>query len=417
MSAKIAYAQRRWGCTLFYVDSNTFSDSWLSTAQQKEKRGVPRIMPVAMVQELHRRHPDCLIIPEHSDQLLYYTCCAPYSHFSLTGTDLLRRLWPAAFRTVVWDRDLLATRMGWDACVRQVQEGDILLFQAFRDAPENELVRWIYREAGYRRRGQADSLARAKPSTLAKKAGDPGEATRFAVASALGQRPETWNPTILASLLDDASPLVRQRTLLTLAQGQTFNDPALITRLGSWLQEAPSPCDDFLRPFAADALARAGGAAVPLLTDLLRQNKPGQAPSTWPLALRALGQTGARTEEVTRSVLAFLDAQPPDPRAEQRRAAIEAAGLLRLPSAVPSLTNLLRTSAGDETVDQAVIIALGRIGERSSVEDLLKYWEATHRHTATRNALNEALAAITGQNEVWNAEEWRRWWTTGGDSP
>lgn len=406
MSEKIAYAQKRWGCTIFYMDSNTFSDHWLSETQRQEKHGVPWIMPLAMIVKLRQLHPDCLIIPEHTGHLLYYTCSAPYSDRAPLGTDPLRRLWPTAFRVVAPDRHFMEMETQWDAYVEQVQDGDILLSQAGSDSPANEFIRWIYREADYRRQGLADSMVRMKLAKLSKKASDPEEATRFAVAVALGQQPGAKGQSILAALLDDTSPVVRKRALLTLAQGPAFNDPALVAKLVAWLKGGTNTHNNILRPFAADTLAKAGEAAVPELLNLLQQNNSG----AWPYAIRAMGQTGTTNQDAAAVLLSFLDAKASDMKAAQRLATIEAVGRLRLRPAVPILVGILNAGDKEETRDQAVVTTLGRIGDPSCVEDLLKYWDAAHRPSATRSALNEALAAITSQNEVLGADEWRRWW-------
>ena len=78
MSEKIAYARKRWGCTIFYLDSNVFGEDFLSAEQKKSFRGVPFVMPTAMIAALQKQHPDCLIIPEWSNED-YYQFSAPYS--------------------------------------------------------------------------------------------------------------------------------------------------------------------------------------------------------------------------------------------------------------------------------------------------------------------------------------------------
>ncbi|MBV9275354.1 MAG: hypothetical protein JO333_15765 [Verrucomicrobia bacterium] len=61
LDAKLVYAYNRWGCRIFYVDSNAASQELIS-AQQMQCN--PTWAPAWLYTELHRRHPDCVIFPE-----------------------------------------------------------------------------------------------------------------------------------------------------------------------------------------------------------------------------------------------------------------------------------------------------------------------------------------------------------------
>ncbi|MEI6521376.1 MAG: hypothetical protein WCO98_15265, partial [bacterium] len=76
MSDKIAYAKKRWGVTIFYLDSNVFGEGF--DTKLPPASNVPWTMPVAMIQMLNEKHPDCLIIPEWSNTD-YFRFSAPYS--------------------------------------------------------------------------------------------------------------------------------------------------------------------------------------------------------------------------------------------------------------------------------------------------------------------------------------------------
>ena len=151
MSAKIEYARKRWGCTIFYLDSNVFGNDMMSEAQRKELRFIPWIMPITMLGKLAALHPDCLIIPEWSEKI-DYTCSAPYRSANLghggTPADI-RRIWPAAFRVVSVNLPLLEDR--WQSYAESVEKGDVLLFPAWFDAQENSIVQILYREAALRK--------------------------------------------------------------------------------------------------------------------------------------------------------------------------------------------------------------------------------------------------------------------------
>jgi hypothetical protein len=133
LSSKVAYARERWGCTLFYVDSNGEGPSLPYDA--------------AVFRRVAREHPDVLLMPEH-ETAAYYAVTAPYNELRMgvPGTpDPVRRVFPRGFGVLqVGDGDLAKYH---DVLVRQVRAGDILMSRTWWPAPENDAVRAIYREA------------------------------------------------------------------------------------------------------------------------------------------------------------------------------------------------------------------------------------------------------------------------------
>jgi hypothetical protein len=133
LDAKITYAMERWGCTLFYVDSN----------------GDPNVpMPAAIFRELAARHPDVLLIPEH-ENAAYYACTAPYRDYANLGDrgtpDFVRRIYPEAFSFLyVGHGDPAAARA---ELVDAVRHGDILVVHGWYDSPSHPIVKEIYAEA------------------------------------------------------------------------------------------------------------------------------------------------------------------------------------------------------------------------------------------------------------------------------
>jgi hypothetical protein len=134
LDAKISHAKNRWGCTLFYVDSN----------------GDPNVpLPFTVFRELAAKHPDVLLIPEH-ENAAYYTCTAPYSDFAnlkQLGTPAnVRRLYPDAFSFLyIGHGDPAPVRA---ELVEAVRRGDILVVHGWYDSPSHPIVREIYAEAG-----------------------------------------------------------------------------------------------------------------------------------------------------------------------------------------------------------------------------------------------------------------------------
>ena len=129
---KIAYAKKRWGATLFYVDSN----------------GGPYDPSDA---EIFRRvalaFSDVLLMPEHQN-LKYQAYTAPYNDLRFESSitpDQVRVAYPRAFSVINGDVPQLTTRH--DDLVRAVRAGDVLVFNAWYDSDEGKLVKSIYEEA------------------------------------------------------------------------------------------------------------------------------------------------------------------------------------------------------------------------------------------------------------------------------
>ncbi len=141
ISDKISYAQNRWGSTIFYVDSN-------ATYAYDSKGGVTSwIMRAEMFRELERRHPDCLIIPEHNT-FDYWSASAPYQELrsnSFGTPDLARVAFTDAFSVInIADGDL---NRHHDALVEDLKNGDVLLFRCWFDDKTHGPVKSLYEEA------------------------------------------------------------------------------------------------------------------------------------------------------------------------------------------------------------------------------------------------------------------------------
>lgn len=129
LDAKLTYAQKRWGCTLFYVDSN----------------GDPNApMSASIFSQLAARHPDVLLMPEH-ENAAYYACSAPYRDYQNqrqlgTGGDV-RRLYPNAFCALyLGDRDVKPVREQLIECVKH---GDILVVHGWYSPANHKDIKEI----------------------------------------------------------------------------------------------------------------------------------------------------------------------------------------------------------------------------------------------------------------------------------
>lgn len=132
MDAKLQYARQRWGCTLFYIDTNVTTNNFHDAG---------------IYEELLRRYPDVLIMPEFS-KTRYYASTAPYGELDLgkvsTPASALR-VYPQAFSVInPMDGNIDSNRT---ALVQSVRRGDILLFHGWWGNPTNAKIKDIYRDA------------------------------------------------------------------------------------------------------------------------------------------------------------------------------------------------------------------------------------------------------------------------------
>jgi hypothetical protein len=125
LDRKVTYAKRRWGCTLFYVDSNHAGG---------------KLLPLEVMTELARRHPDCLFIPQVAGPG-YHTVSAPFgdSRGGRLGStrDTVRQAVPGAFSVVrLWGFDAVTRRAELEAAARS---GDVFFVEG-GNAPNDAVV-------------------------------------------------------------------------------------------------------------------------------------------------------------------------------------------------------------------------------------------------------------------------------------
>jgi hypothetical protein len=134
LKEKIAYAKKRWGCTLFYVDSTATAG---------------RSLYPDVFKKVADAHPDVLLIPEN-ESMRYFVYSAPlnsYVHRKITSTPAgARMVYSKAFSVLMAsDGDRPEDH---EALVDAVRRGDILLFNALYNDLGAEKVLKIYLEAG-----------------------------------------------------------------------------------------------------------------------------------------------------------------------------------------------------------------------------------------------------------------------------
>lgn len=139
LDKKVAYAKRRWGCTMFYIDSNVASAYAKDPETGKWKNVRWEILPHEIFAELAKRHPDCLLIPEH-ETALYWACSVPLSETS----PRIQHLWPDAFSVNLMQHFQHTDSEHIQRCVELVRRGDVLLFHGWYNAAANKIVKEIY---------------------------------------------------------------------------------------------------------------------------------------------------------------------------------------------------------------------------------------------------------------------------------
>jgi len=131
---KLAYAKKRWGCTLFYIDSTV-----VATGESLDPDVFKAVADA---------YPDVLLIPEN-ESMRYFACSAPlnsYMHHKVTSTPIgARMVYPKAFSVLMApDGDRPEDH---DALVTAVQHGDILLFNGWWNNDGAAKIKKLYEEA------------------------------------------------------------------------------------------------------------------------------------------------------------------------------------------------------------------------------------------------------------------------------
>jgi hypothetical protein len=132
---KLAYAQKRWGCTLFYVDSTV------------DKKGA---LDAEVFKKLQEAFPDVLSMPEN-ENLRDYAYSAPlnsFAHHGITSTPAsVREVYPQAFSGLLASATPEKFAENHAALVDAVRHGDILIVNGWYGGQHIENVKNIYEEA------------------------------------------------------------------------------------------------------------------------------------------------------------------------------------------------------------------------------------------------------------------------------
>lgn len=413
MSDKITYAKKRWGATIFYLDSNLFTTIWGS--KYDASANVPGLMPVSMIRKLHELHPDCLIIPEWANEE-YYRFASPYASPNLgegVTYPAIQDAMPGVFRCVATTPTLISER--FEDFVRGVSGGDVLMFQSWFRSGEQAWISLVYRESELRKLA-ASSSPGATPSLQ----GD--ETARFLLAHALAERTDPESLRQTATLLRDKSAHVQLRALRAIGMQRQVADAKVIEQLLRFFAREPAVVEQAVLMLpAAYALGALGESAVPSLLEVIGEppvpdlvDNPEDPKSPTRLhAFRALARTMTKNPEVAHIIVNTLKTQDANWR-RLRGPAAEAAGLLQIRDAVPALIALLNDRATEERTRIEVILALGELRDQRSIKPLIaqvgRNWTTPGLGFWGPMALNLTLTKVTGVQGVLGAE-WRKWET------
>ncbi len=390
LSRKIQYAKDRWGCTLFYIDTNhnfrmpqtDEERAWWPKAPDGKFKPYRELMSAEQWQELARRHPDILLIPEHS-YLLCYTATGPYDQMNMGNIagagptpELVRATWPTAFKCLTGDNPLTKY---FPRTVAALAQGDVVMLNSpVEDAGRSlaaarQLAQW-HRQP--RPKDLADLPAETRLA-LATDANTEG-ARRYHAAASLTAGDAPAAPDTLAALLGSEDWLVRK---LALDAVHTPQHAALVPQLLAMAAEHRSS----LRFAAGEALTRLGPAVLPALSEAARGTDRGLSaaaaralcdmptPDAFPAALAVLQDPqatstargtaaqqlartagGERAEELTTALLPLLDDRT------LRVNVAAALGSLKDPRIAPALEAALRAEQAQEKPEARFLESLQR---------------------------------------------------------
>jgi hypothetical protein len=370
MSEKIAYAQKRWGCTIFYLDTNVMWDIGMW-------QGKSSILASADIERLTRLHPDVLVIPEFG-RFGYWAYCMPYGELrgGSPGTSpAIRSAYPAAGSVVaVGDGDYLGN---WDALLKGAAAGDIQLFRGWFADSRNALVKQLYHEADVLRRARSSA---PPPRSLASGLADKDPLMRWLAVDRANPKDHEASTTLVRRVAFETDWTVRKKMIE--AMGESRNSAA-VSALVPFVRDGRLHLDHF----AATALGQIGRPSGPILAQLAADKDPR-------VAEQALGALENVDEPRSLTLLLELADRSKDPL---RQPAIRALGGQTSPKSVTKLITLLKES--DRGVLIAACGALARQRSKAAVKplvDLIERSVSVLHDNDVRLAAGDALEAITG---------------------
>lgn len=261
LSEKIRYAQERWGCTLFYIDTNSV---WMGAETDQEREAWPKnsqgkvipyhaLMNAEQWRELARRHPDVLLIPEHSYQR-YYASTAAYAQIDMgvrNTAPVIGAVWPNTFKMLCTTTPM--TRF-WEPTVAAQAAGEVVSFNAPL-GQNTGLWEQVLRQVAFEKEGPAQPMGDWDVLALVALANDehapPGE--QWHAMRELRQRETSVEPRYLLHWLVASDWLLAHEAYgLVGSPEQVILVPLMLDTLGRIDEFAP------MNPVIRNALSRLG---------------------------------------------------------------------------------------------------------------------------------------------------------------
>ena len=394
MSDKIAYAKKRWGCTIFYMDTNV---KWPMHGPEDATRGMwqgeAHLLSSSDLRELCRRHPDVLIFPEFG-HVGYRSVCGVYTELhgvyepggSLPRTsDELRLVYPQACTVVACKGDYLSY---WDELRKGVMGGDIHLFRGWFGDADNIFIKHLYEEVDLLRR----SSSVQKPGAIETLLQDPEPLVRYTALARLNKLDSGQVATLCHALETEKEWVIKRRIVAALGiAGESSAVPVLAALLKD---------QSGLSRFAATALGQIGAPATPTLLGLATNKDPRLAEAAL-IALAQYADPSASPDllKLTKS-----------PNATIRALAAKALGRRPAPETVARLLAMLDEK--DAKCLLAACSSLGQIRERAAIRPLVNLIlrSVTElKNNTIREAAGDALEAITGMQYGPAEGKWKKY--------
>jgi hypothetical protein len=379
MADKIAYAKKRWGCTIFYMDTNV---KWEKGMWQ----GPSWLIHSRDMRDLCARHPDVLIFPEFG-RFGYYGACGVYAELrgGKTHTDeRIRAAYPNACTVItVGDGDFIGR---WDELLDGASKGDIHLFRGWFGDTHNRLVAEMQREIALCR------VAAPTGGTLEQHLASAEAGVRYQALAHL-TTPDAAQAALIVRLFPAEKDWVVQREMVEALgrSGATEAVPLLME-----LMKDPKRNLDHV---AAEAL----GAIGPVATKALVELAGGSDQRLVERALVALGRGGDA------AALPVLLNHSKSEKPQLRELAARALGGCKDPGAGARLIEMLKDM--QKPVLIAVCDALGQRKERAAVQplvDLILRSVKELKDNDIRCAAGRALEAITGEQHGPYEQRWKK---------
>ena len=282
LCGKISYARKRWGCTIFYIDTNC-----VYRKRGSDEKVTSALMSAEQWDQICARNPGVLLVPEHS-YIRYYTSSAGYDQQDMGCTvspPIVKQTWPGAFKCVTIDVPALR---GWDTLVRMCQGGDVILFDGGDQNIRNVTNARI--EAAYLNGPLPQACQTSDPNKLLPLLDGNDARIRFFASKALGGIKSSATYEKMLSLTADEDWLVRKNAVVALGLQGDANAAAT-------LLSVMSDANANVEALGVKAFAAIGPPAVaPLVVSL------GKTAKTNAAALQALAAIG--TEEALKAVIA-----------------------------------------------------------------------------------------------------------------